>query len=216
MIALFSLFLLFLWPVLIFILINLILLPFHFTLRSIFSLITIPFEIFNIAVNKKLRQNHALEHATINVIQEYYGKELLLSGFAKENGFYIRGPIRPELLEEAAKVGLARLNAGDTYLAIHEKCGTSIAMSNFVASVVFLLFLFKLGYFNLFNILVAMVLANMFGPLLGKMTQQFLTTTHDVSDIEIIGIDYNYPQFGVIFPGNMEYFVRTRSLSRIP
>ena len=76
-------------PLTVFFLFNLLLLPFGFTLRSLFSLLTIPGQIWQIATNRRLRANHALEHATINVIEEYYGPQQL-AGFAREDGFLSR------------------------------------------------------------------------------------------------------------------------------
>jgi len=207
------LFLLLSWAFIMFILFNILLLPFRFTFKSIFNLITIPLEIIKIALNKRLRQNHALEHATINILQEYYGKNRLLTGYAKEDGFYIRGPVNPNLIDEAARVGLSRLLAGESYLAIHEGCGTSIAAANFIFSVVFVVFLFRFGFFNLLNIILAMILANMIGPFSGKLMQRYLTTSADVHNVEIVDIEYSHPQNVGIFIANianMEFFVRTR------
>ncbi|HHU69678.1 MAG TPA: hypothetical protein GXZ31_05170 [Thermoanaerobacterales bacterium] len=207
------LFLLLLWPILIFIIFNLFLLPFRFTLKSVFDLITIPFEIIRIALNKRLRQNHALEHATINVIQEYYGENHLLSGLAKENGFYVKGPVNPAVIEQAARIGLNRLIAGDSYLAIHERCGTSIAAANFIFSLIFMILLIRFGFFNILNILLAMIFANMIGPFFGKFMQKYLTTTTDVADVEIVGVEYSYPQhigFFLVNAVSVECFVKTR------
>ncbi len=209
-----TLLMLILWPLIIFVFINLLILPFSFTIRSVFSIFTIPGEIIKIAFNKRLRQNHALEHATINVIEEHYGKGLGLSGLAKENGFFIKGPVEPQLVEKAAAIGLERLKMGEHHLAIHDNCGTSMAMANFVSSAAFLILLFKTGAFNIFNVFIALIIANLFGPLLGRVVQHVLTTSTDVSNVSIVGIDYNFVQpqgllfFRPVVTGM--YFVRTR------
>lgn len=200
-------------PLTVFFLFNLLLLPFGFTLRSLFSLLTIPGQIWQIATNRRLRANHALEHATINVIEEYYGPQQL-AGFAREDGFFIKGPAQPHIIEEAARLGLRRLQQGEKDLAIHRRCGTSIAAANFLASLVFLLLLFITRHFTLINVLLAMVAANLLGPLFGDWLQARFTTLADVDNVDIVGVEYRVPDFG-FFPLNLgfvptEFFVRTR------
>lgn len=200
-------------PLAIFLLFNLLLLPFGFTLRSLMGLITIPKQIWQIATNRRLRINHALEHATINVVEERYGPQQLV-GFAQEDGFFIKGPIQPYLLEEAARVGLGRLLGGEHNLALHRRCGTSIAAANFLSAVVFLLLLLLTRQFTLLNVILAMIAANLMGPLLGQWVQAHFTTLTDVGDVEIIGVEYRTPNYG-FFPIQLgfvprEYFVRTQ------
>jgi len=200
-------------PLAVFFLFNLLLLPFGFTLRSLLNLLTIPGQIWQIATNRRLRMNHALEHATINVIEEHYGPQQL-SGFAREDGFFIKGPARPQLIEEAARIGLRRLQQGERELAIHRRCGTSIAAANFLASAIFLFLLYVTRHFTLFNVLLAVVVANLLGPLLGDWLQAHFTTLADVEDMDIVGVEYRVPEFG-FFPLPLgfvptEFFVRTR------
>jgi hypothetical protein len=203
----------FLIPLAVFFLFNLLLLPFGFTLRSLLGLLTIPGQIWRIATNRRLRMNHALEHATINVIEEHYGPQQL-AGFAREDGFFIRGPAEPHLIEEAARIGLRRLQQGEKDLALHRRCGTSMAAANFLASVVFLLLLFVTRHFTLFNVLLAMVAANLLGPFFGDWLQAHFTTRADVNNMTIVGVEYRIPDFG-FFPFQLgfvptEFFVRTR------
>ncbi|MDI6601395.1 MAG: DUF6391 domain-containing protein [Thermoanaerobacteraceae bacterium] len=200
-----------LFPVLIFVLLNLIILPFQFTVRSLVNVITVPKEIFRVAVNKRVRQNHALEHATINVIEEKYGTLFNLSGYALEDGFIIRGNAPTDMVYEAAAIGQRRLKRGERYLAIHKRCGTSLAITNLIASVLFLILLLKYGYFNLLNIVIAILAASMIGPFFGKYVQLYLTTAQDVENMEIINIIYrNQPMS--FWNINNEYFVQTRRI----
>ena len=75
----------FLGPVILFLIISLFFLPFHFAFYSIFNIFTIPLQLIKIAFNKRLRANHALEHATINVIEERLGC-LNLAGWGRMTG----------------------------------------------------------------------------------------------------------------------------------
>lgn len=206
--------LLIIWPIFIFILMAFIMLPLQFTVKSIFEILTIPNEIVRIASNRRLRQNHALEHATINVIEEYYGHPLTLSGLAKEDGFFIRGPIDINTVEEAAYIGLMRLKRGERYLAINSKCGTSLTMVNFISSLAFLALLLFTGHFNFLNILISLFIANLLGPIFGKVAQKYLTTNPNITGIDIAGIEACASKYWIrnIYSNASvnEYFIRTR------
>lgn len=202
-----------LFPLIAVVLLNLLLLPFGFTLRSLWSFFTVPGELLRISLNPNLRKNHALEHATINVLEERYGPQRL-SGNAAEDGFYLHGAADPRLIEEAARIGHGRLLAGERELAVHRRCGTTIAAANFVSSAVFLVLLLTTGHFNLLNVIFALALANLAGPVLGNVLQAYVTTDWDVRDRVIVRVEYN-PERAVFVPWGWqalptEFFVRTR------
>ncbi len=192
---------------------SLVVIPFQFTFRSLIHILTVPRQIYEIATNQRLRTNHALEHATINSIEERYGPQRL-SGLAREDGFLIRGAADPALVESYARLGLERLRRGETRLAIHERCGTSIASANVISAIVFLALLLQTGMFTIWNVIFAMLIANLTGPILGRLVQRFLTTSVQVDHVEIVGVEYEYQQkdfFGVMFMRQpTDFFVRTR------
>ncbi|HHT46564.1 MAG TPA: hypothetical protein GX004_04625 [Firmicutes bacterium] len=204
--------LIFLGPIILFLIISLFFLPFHFALYSVFNIFTIPYQLFKIAFNKRLRVNHALEHATINVIEERLGC-LNLAGMGQEDGFIIQGPVDPYLLETAARVGLERLIRGESDLAIHRRCGTSMLAANLISSVLIIFLLWTFGYFGIFYVLFALIAAQFLGPHLGKVLQKYVTTSTDVDGMEIVGVERKYENrffflgFGSL-PGR--YFIRTR------
>ena len=45
-------------------------------------------------IQQKVRRNHALEHATVNVIEERYGPSNI-AGMAYEDGFTLKGTLDP-------------------------------------------------------------------------------------------------------------------------
>ncbi len=213
--------LLILSPIFLFILILLILLPFHFAIYSLINVIATPFHLLKIALNKKLRNNHALEHATINILESKYGYRKL-SGFAREDGFVIRGQIDPHHLQEASMLGLYQLQEGNSHLAIHTKCGTSILAANFSSAVIFLLLLWLTKSFTLFNIIIAIILAQFIGPITGRLFQKHITTSTDVNDMTITKVNFNQPfKSGFTnFPffrleGPVEYYVQTKRVKTI-
>jgi len=206
--------LLFFWPLALFLIVNLLLLPFQFAVYSIFNIFTVPFQLVKIALNKQLRVNHALEHATINVIEEHLGC-LNIAGLGQDNGFIIQGPVDAYIVEEAARAGLARLRRGEKNLAIHRRCGTSMLAANFISSVLIIFLLWSFGYFGIFYIVAALLAAQILGPYLGWVFQKYITTSADVEGMEIVAVEGNpLPQsfFWGFAPLPRRYFVRTRKL----
>ena len=199
--------------VIFFFVITLIFIPYGFTMYSLVTIFTVPQQIINIAKNKDIRRNHALEHATSNILEKYAGRTLPISGIAQKDGFIISGLTNPDLVLEAAKEGLRLLKAGKCDLAIHLRCGTSIAIANFTAAVIFLLILILTGHFSIFSIIISLFLANLLGRSLGTIVQKYFTTSCEVENMYISGIE---PEFRretsrYILLNHMPdgYFVRT-------
>ncbi len=187
----------------------LIFIPFKFAFNSIAVLLNAPGQIYQIATNKILRKNHALEHATINVLEEKFGKGFFYSGMAQEEGYFIRGRANPWDVEEAAREGLIRLQRGEKELAVHSRCGTTILVFNIISSIVFLTILFGFGAFTLIHVILAILLANLVGPYLGIFFQKWLTTSSRVEDMIIRGVENRSPQ-GIMDPS--WFFIRTAVL----
>ena len=175
-------------PLLLYLALGLLVVPLHLTVESLIRLITIPQELWRIASNPRLRVNHALEHATINVIEEQAGPTTI-TGMAQEHGFIIRGVSDPRVVRQAAQVGLERLRRGERGLALHRRCGTSVAAANFLLSLVFVLFVLNIGAFRPVTVILAILIAHIIGPVLGRSVQRLFTTTARVGSTEIIGVE---------------------------
>jgi hypothetical protein len=80
----------------------------------------------------RIRRNHGLEHATLNVLTSKYAR-LSLAGHSDHQGFWIIGEVPTEALEEAANQALARMQAGEHDLAIHANCGTNFVAAGIIA-----------------------------------------------------------------------------------
>lgn len=80
----------------------------------------------------RVRRNHALEHATMQVLTEKYGT-MRLVGRSSFGGFAIYGDIDTETLLNAAREGLGRLRAGEHSMAIHPNCGSNYVVAGTVA-----------------------------------------------------------------------------------
>lgn len=167
---------------------GLFVLPMWLAAWSLAEALQAPGQFWAVASNRRLRRNHALEHATINVLEERFGPQRL-AGLAREDGFWLKGFGDPALIREAAEEGLARLRRGETRLAVHDRCGTSRAVANLVTALVLVVLLAGFGRFSLVNVLMAILLANLAGPLLGRLFQRLVTTSADVGDLAIIGFE---------------------------
>src|SRR5215472_3708134 len=81
----------------------------------------------DIMFGRRIRQNHALEHATITVLSGYV-PDLRISAHSNSQGFTILGDVDLGQLRRALDEALRRLQAGEAQLAIHPNCGTNIAV----------------------------------------------------------------------------------------
>jgi hypothetical protein len=79
-----------------------------------------------------IRQNHALEHATLHVLGEEH-PNLRLIGRSSLWGFYVYGNVSAEQVLAAAQEGLHRLQAGQWQLALHPNCGSNLAVAGLMA-----------------------------------------------------------------------------------
>jgi hypothetical protein len=72
----------------------------------------------------RIRRNHGLEHATMHVLS---GMRIhtRLAGQSDREGFWMIGNISTEILEQAVKIALIRLQNGEKNLAVHPNCGTN-------------------------------------------------------------------------------------------
>jgi len=178
------------FPLSIFALLMFLVLPFKFTIDSFFNLFTVPKQIYQIATNPILRKNHALEHATINVLEKEFNYSGL-AGYAEEEGFYIMGVENPVFVEEAAQKGLKLMKNGKKELAIHKRCGTSMTVANFLSAIIFLFLLFYSGNFSIINMIIALVISNILGPFVGQFVQKKFTTSPEVDEMEILKASFS-------------------------
>ncbi|MBN1812685.1 MAG: hypothetical protein JXA14_12685 [Anaerolineae bacterium] len=151
----------------------------------------------NIPLISRVRRNHALEHATMNVLSERH-KALRLVGRSSFGGFYIYGAVSAEDVIAAAQEGLQRLKAGRREMAVHPTCGTNLAVAGILAGMGAFLALGGLSRNrprNLFQSLIRLPMActaAMVGIFLaqplGPFLQARVTTEADVGDMHIIDV----------------------------
>ncbi len=77
---------------------------------------------------ERIRQNHALEHATMHILSERPGSPCLI-GRSDWQGFTLYGDVGTQDVLRAALEAVARLRGGETWLAVHPHCSTNLAVA---------------------------------------------------------------------------------------
>jgi hypothetical protein len=86
---------------------------------------------------ERVRRNHALEHATLHVLAREM-PDLSLVGRSDGHGFLLYGEVDAESVRLAAQEALERLRNGESYLRVHQNCGTNLAVGLVLAGTAFL------------------------------------------------------------------------------
>lgn len=90
---------------------------------------------------RRIRQNHALEHATIHILEEQSASWRIftqLGGCATHRGFLlfcIGGSLGIEDVVLTVREALRRMQAGEGKLAVHLTCGTSMTTMGVLAGI---------------------------------------------------------------------------------
>lgn len=88
--------------------------------------------ILNFGALARVRRNHALEHATLQVLA-HKNANRRMGGYSDSRGFWIIGDVGLEELQQAVDEAQTRLRAGEYRLAVHPYCGTNFVTSGLVA-----------------------------------------------------------------------------------
>ena len=146
--------------------------------------------ILDVPFVRRIRQNHALEHATIHMLS-HEGYRPRLFARSDWNGFIIVGNLETERVLAAAQEALARLQRGESGLAVHPRCGTNLATGGILAgsAAVFALSRRSRSPWDKFwraslATLTALILAR---PL-GLAVQERITTSPDLRDVRIANV----------------------------
>lgn len=87
-----------------------------------------------VLLGKRVRQNHALEHATIALLSPRHPK-VVFTGRSTANGFYVWGNVEGDDVRDAADEALELLRTSEPGMAIHPRCGTNLAVASVMAGV---------------------------------------------------------------------------------
>jgi hypothetical protein len=78
------------------------------------------------ALVRNIRQNHALEHATVHLLSRACPGVRLL-GRSDIRGFTLFGQVDTDTVRRSVSEGLMRLQGHESWLATHPLCGTNLA-----------------------------------------------------------------------------------------
>jgi hypothetical protein len=84
---------------------------------------------------RSTRRHHALEHATIHILNRRH-PTVQFVGWSTNKGFFVRGPVSPDMIHSAVTEAVARLRRGETHLAIHPQCGTNLVTAGLLVGLV--------------------------------------------------------------------------------
>src|SRR5215470_7094422 len=135
-----------------------------------------------------VRQNHALEHATIVLLSKAF-PEVRMAGVSFAAGFFVFGDIPTEAIRPAAEQALNRLRNGEPEMAIHERCGTNLAVAGILTGLSAMSVAKLRRPYNTFNnVILASTAALVVARPLGLLVQKYLTTLTPNSSMYITGV----------------------------
>ena len=140
----------------------------------------------------RIRRNHALEHATLQMLSRKNAR-ISAAGYSDTRGFFVIGNVSTDQLREAVNEALRRLRAGEEHLAVHPNCGTNFATAGVVAGTLGWLAMLGTGTarsrFERWPLVVMLVtLGTMLAQPLGLFMQAKVTTDGDIAELEVTEI----------------------------
>lgn len=142
----------------------------------------------DVLFGRRIRQNHALEHATVTILSRTK-PELACGARSTSHGFTIYADLDPSWVQQACDEALARLRAGEVELAIHPNCGTNLAVGTSLAVVGSFLALATLrSRMRLASALASSVAGMMAARPLGQVVQRHVTTLPDLRDVRVVRV----------------------------
>lgn len=136
-----------------------------------------------------IRQNHALEHATIALLVRRLGGKVRLIGRAGLTGFEIYGDIPTMVVEESAQEALRYLQEGEEELAISPACGTNLVVAGLAVGVATMIAgRGHRGLGKFIRLVQAAILGMLVAQPLGRLAQRHLTTRADLANVSTVRV----------------------------
>ncbi|HEY6406336.1 MAG TPA: DUF6391 domain-containing protein [Ktedonobacteraceae bacterium] len=141
-----------------------------------------------ITFGRRIRQNHALEHATITILSGMV-PDLRVSARSSAKGFIVFGDVDLGMLRRALDEALRRLQAGEAELAIHPNCGTNLAVGVSLATLGTMLGMVSRHTRTRVASVAAASLAGLVAARpLGEVVQKYVTTLPDLEGVHVTDI----------------------------
>ncbi len=148
--------------------------------------------LLNAPLVSETRRNHALEHACIHLLSARFPGRAL-AGHSNPTGFFLIGDLPTEAIRAVAAEALARLQNGESELAIHPGCGTNYLVSGGLAAIFALLGMSGIRsnrdrWQRLPLLILLSALAFLISQPLGPILQKQVTTDADPNGMTIVDI----------------------------
>lgn len=146
----------------------------------------------------RVRQNHSLEHATINLLSRKYPQAQIL-GLSGPLGFTLYTSLSGDEVVPAARQALLQLQSGNQALRIHANCGTNLVVTALLTTFASLLGIglradipARERLERLPQTVVLNVLALLIARPLAFWVQAYITTDPQVENLEIASVFTDY------------------------
>jgi hypothetical protein len=166
-----------------------------------------PFEqiVQQVTLGGAVRENHALEHATIVLLSKRF-PDARLSGVSFATGFFVFGDVPTEAVQPAAEQALARLRGGEPEMAIHERCGTNLAVAGMLTGLsAMTVARLRKPYNTPNNVILASTAALVLARPLGLLVQRYVTTRTPGQTMRVRRVKH------MTFLGSPAHFVSTEN-----
>lgn len=135
-----------------------------------------------------VKQNHALEHATIVLLSRKY-PDVRFAGISFAAGYFVFGDVPTEDILPAAQEALTLLRTTSPELAIHERCGTNLAVTAMLTGLsAMTVARMRRPYGSLNNVILATMAAMIVSRPLGLTVQRYITTQTPNPSMNIIAV----------------------------
>jgi hypothetical protein len=158
---------------------------------------------------ERIRRNHALEHATLHMLEEQTPR-LRAGGRAASNGFYLYGDLpNHAAVTAAANQAIQRMGGGEHDLAVHPRCGTNVVTAGVLGGALAFLGVLASGkrapwYAQLSNAMLGAMIGGLLAVRVGPWMQANVTTSPEVREMRVTGVRSGQ------FAGMPSHFVETR------
>jgi Domain of unknown function (DUF6391) len=141
-----------------------------------------------VLLGSAVRQNHALEHATIVLLSKKF-PDVRLAGVSSAIGFFVFGDVPTEAILPAAQEALHLLRTTQPELAIHERCGTNLAVAGMLTGLSAMTVAKMRKPFNSANnVILASTAALILARPLGMTVQRYFTTKTPNASMVIVKV----------------------------
>src|SRR2546427_1286164 len=135
-----------------------------------------------------VKQNHALEHATIVLLSRKY-PDVRFAGISFAAGFFVFGDVPTEEILPAAQEALTLLRTTSPELAIHERCGTNLAVTAMLTGLSAMTVVrMRRPFGSANNVILATMAAMIASRPLGLTVQRYVTTHTPDPSMTITGV----------------------------